>query len=417
MNGSPYTYDDAGNLTYDGTYHYYYDAENRVCQIGSSAIAYAYDQAGRRIKKTSGGSTTYYFYGLTGLMSEFTTSGSPSNATAATSTDQLQYRVGEQTGTGVLLIASDGTPRENNRVFPFGEPWNTGTSSTNNEKFTTYQHDTESDLDYAMARYYASRAGRFLTSDPGHVGASIEDPQSLNAYVYALNDPINGIDPMGLDCIYVDHLHEDGVVNVERGNKCSNFEGIYVDGAIGDDIYYNRDRRTLSFGFTREDVIGLQLIDMSRRSNDDLDDKGLAFVRAMDARVDASNHFLEAGIGVSTAGGVMGGLAVAAAPAINALAFGPSTGRVMYQFGRITAAGEAGRLIDNSRLGSAYNQFSKMLPDFVARKGWDFFSRFWASGASGDVHIFPEARTDTSALWNVELPILFQNPLIRKIFH
>jgi hypothetical protein len=49
-----------------------------------------------------------------------------------------------------------------------------------------------------MARYYASRSGRFITPDPGHVGANVNDPQTWNAYVYVGNDPINWVDPDGL---------------------------------------------------------------------------------------------------------------------------------------------------------------------------------------------------------------------------
>jgi RHS repeat-associated protein len=100
-----------------------------------------------------------------------------------------------------MLISADGNPRENNRVFPFGEPWLSFAASNNSEKFTTYQRDDasgEAGLDYAMARYYASRSGRFMTPDPGHVGANVSDPQSWNAYTYVLNDPINLIDPRGL---------------------------------------------------------------------------------------------------------------------------------------------------------------------------------------------------------------------------
>jgi RHS repeat-associated protein len=140
-------------------------------------------------------------YGLTGLMSEFSTSDSGSDAVEAASDDRLQYRVGEQTGTAVMLMDSGGVPRENNRVFPFGEPWLLTTGSNNSEKFTTYQHDNDagSDLDYAMARYYASRSGRFLTPDPGHIGANTGDPQSWNGYAYAGKDPINFADPDGLE--------------------------------------------------------------------------------------------------------------------------------------------------------------------------------------------------------------------------
>jgi YD repeat-containing protein len=116
-------YDNAGNVTYDGLHHHYYDTQNHLIQVDSSAIQYAYDGAGRGIRKTAGGTTTFYFYGQTGLMSEFSTSTLPSSATQAASTDRLQYRVGEQTGTAVMLISSDGEARENNRVFPLGKPW------------------------------------------------------------------------------------------------------------------------------------------------------------------------------------------------------------------------------------------------------------------------------------------------------
>jgi RHS repeat-associated protein len=129
-------------------------------------------------------------------MSEFSTT---SGASGAASSDRLQYRVGEQTGTAVMLLDSGGgNPRENNRVFPFGEPWLQFAGSNNTEKFT-YQHDNDvgTDLDYAMARYYASRSGRFMTPDPGHIGANPNDSASWNAYVYVDNDPINHVDDNG----------------------------------------------------------------------------------------------------------------------------------------------------------------------------------------------------------------------------
>ena len=44
--------------------------------------------------------------------------------------------------------------------FPFGEPWYQ--SGANNKfVFTSYQRDSESGLDYALARYYDSRTGTF----------------------------------------------------------------------------------------------------------------------------------------------------------------------------------------------------------------------------------------------------------------
>jgi len=55
------TYDANGNLTYDGTFTYAYDAENRLTSIqqGATTVAtYAYDAQGRRKSKTVGGTTT-----------------------------------------------------------------------------------------------------------------------------------------------------------------------------------------------------------------------------------------------------------------------------------------------------------------------------------------------------------------------
>ena len=57
------TYDGNGNLTFDGTFTYAYDAENRLTAVkqGSATVAtYAYDGRGRRKAKTVGTTTTVY---------------------------------------------------------------------------------------------------------------------------------------------------------------------------------------------------------------------------------------------------------------------------------------------------------------------------------------------------------------------
>ena len=63
------TYDGNGNLTYDGTFTYCYDAENRLtgviqggtCASPTTTVAtYAYDAQGRRKSKAVGGATTIF---------------------------------------------------------------------------------------------------------------------------------------------------------------------------------------------------------------------------------------------------------------------------------------------------------------------------------------------------------------------
>ncbi|MDY7038480.1 MAG: RHS repeat-associated core domain-containing protein [Thermodesulfobacteriota bacterium] len=53
--------------------------------------------------------------------------------------------------------------------------------------------DEETGLHYNYHRYYDTRTGRYLTPDPiGLIGW-------INPYIYGKNNPINAIDPYGLD--------------------------------------------------------------------------------------------------------------------------------------------------------------------------------------------------------------------------
>ena len=59
--------------------------------------------------------------------------------------------------------------------------------------FTGREYDAESGLYYYRARYYDPRAGRFLTKDPIGFGGG-----DVNLYRYVQNNPLNWVDPFGL---------------------------------------------------------------------------------------------------------------------------------------------------------------------------------------------------------------------------
>jgi RHS repeat-associated protein len=77
------------------------------------------------------------------------------------------------------------------------------------QKFTQYERDTETGLDYAQARYYGSSLGRFTTVDPLMASAKTPLPQSWNRYIYCYNNPLRFIDPDGMDVQILDDKARD----------------------------------------------------------------------------------------------------------------------------------------------------------------------------------------------------------------
>jgi RHS repeat-associated protein len=63
-------------------------------------------------------------------------------------------------------------------------------------RYTGKERDAESGLDDFGARYYAGTMGRFMS--PDMVDPDLRNPQSLNMYRYAFNNPLRYYDPDGL---------------------------------------------------------------------------------------------------------------------------------------------------------------------------------------------------------------------------
>jgi RHS repeat-associated protein len=207
---SSFTYDSAGNLTGDGAFTYAYDGANRMKQAQQVAAPNTVTSSTYfgplRIKKVVGSTTTLYLYSGSKLIAEYVNgslskeyiyAGSALLATVAgTSTtyhhaDLLSNRA-ETDATGAVARTFG--------HFPYGESWYE--SASDPMKFTTYSRDSgtgETGLDYAMFRQYNSGQARFMSADllSGNIGS----PQSLNRYSYTGNDPINGVDPLGLDTL------------------------------------------------------------------------------------------------------------------------------------------------------------------------------------------------------------------------
>jgi RHS repeat-associated protein len=91
-----------------------------------------------------------------------------------------------------------------NDHLPFGEQVSysgcSNGSIDNKFKFTGKERDSESGLDHFQFRNFSSQYGRFMSPDPINLTASrIMDPQTLNKYAYARNNPLLYVDPTGRD--------------------------------------------------------------------------------------------------------------------------------------------------------------------------------------------------------------------------
>lgn len=219
------SYDNAGNLLSDGTHSYQFDAENKIRKIDNN-LAYVYDGDGQRVRKLLGenvrlvygpsghviaefdGSTgalkKEYIYGENGLIATIEPSAVNSNGTRYVTSDYL--------GSPRVVTSSAASVVSRHDYMPFGEELGTGLGGRTvgagfgvtdglRQKFTQHERDTESGLDYFQARYYSSSQGRFISIDPQNAGAERDNPQSWNAYSYALNNPLKYSDPSGLATI------------------------------------------------------------------------------------------------------------------------------------------------------------------------------------------------------------------------
>jgi RHS repeat-associated protein len=91
---------------------------------------------------------------------------------------------------------------KSNYVFkrPYGEEIYRATQGTDKvrQKFTSYERDNETDLDFAQARMYQNKLGRFTNPDPLLSSGRIENPQTWNRFSYVLGNPLRYSDPFGL---------------------------------------------------------------------------------------------------------------------------------------------------------------------------------------------------------------------------
>ena len=126
--------------------------------------------------------------------------GEYSTVVASANDAKVSYLTNDHLGSPRVTTDATGQVLSRRDFMPFGEeiPRSNYGSDSTRQKFTGYERDTETGLDFAQARYNSSNLGRFSSPDP--MGGGRIQPQSLNRYSYVLNNPLNLVDPTGLEC-------------------------------------------------------------------------------------------------------------------------------------------------------------------------------------------------------------------------
>jgi len=217
------TYDAAGNILTDAKFRsltYTYDANGRQTSAanGTWTQAQVYDAAGQRVQTTVGSTTRTIVYDAFGQnVAEY--SGSTLErehiyragsllAIYEAGTSILKYVFMDSQGSARAILNSSGAVIARHDYLPFGEEIGAGiglrttgqgfgATDTNRQRYGLTERDATTGLDHTLWRKHENLSGRWTSPDPlrGTIGA----PQSFNAYTYAGNDPVNFIDPMGLD--------------------------------------------------------------------------------------------------------------------------------------------------------------------------------------------------------------------------
>jgi RHS repeat-associated protein len=217
INGSAVTHDLNGNLTtgnLNGTtsHSQTFDFEDRLLSLTTAGQTNSnrYDGRGHRLESTQGTSTTRFVVdphaSLSQIMAETDTSGNVTSyflyfgglaARALPDGTASYYHVNHQ-GSIVAMTDGDGSITDTYQYDPFGVPMGSTGSSTNHFRYlgSFGLWDNCDGTIFARARHFYPMLGRFLSRDP--LRGTDACTQTINRYIYALNNPLALVDVTGL---------------------------------------------------------------------------------------------------------------------------------------------------------------------------------------------------------------------------
>jgi len=203
--GQRFRYDPAGNLVFDGTNRYVWDARGQLARVSGPVNArFGYDPFGRRTTTSIDGRTTRYVYDGANIVQHSGPGGATSyliglgldEVLARTSgACQITTYLSDAQGSVVGLVDPTGQIATGYGYDPYGVTVTSGEPDPNPFGYTGREQDPTG-LYYLRARYYQPHTGRFLSEDPlGFAGGD------TNLYAYTANRPTTATDPTGQSLI------------------------------------------------------------------------------------------------------------------------------------------------------------------------------------------------------------------------
>jgi RHS repeat-associated protein len=212
FDGYTLQYDADGNLTsktksgvWQQTFTWNTIGQLVAVSTNGASTTFGYDGEGRRVRKTHNGVTTRYLWDDEDLIAELDGAGNPireyayfpgidSPHSMRRSSDGAMFYYTTELPGHVTGLVSWGNQAVNRYEH---DPWGVTLSVTEGTsqplRYGGREYDAEIGLYYNRARYYDPQVGRFISEDPIGLAGGI------NLYAYVSNDPIQNVDPSGLD--------------------------------------------------------------------------------------------------------------------------------------------------------------------------------------------------------------------------